>query len=122
MQVKFGALPEHEAKGAAPPAASEEAFGRLLIGADGRAQRWPSSMGLDQNKSFLAGAEWLVEGVPVEKETFFLIMNHELAPGYCMWLAPHGDMAALGVAGHLRKFNPTESLRVAQQLLAKWWI
>ncbi len=115
-QVTFGALPEHEAKGAVPPGTREEAFGRILIGADGPRSTVAARVGLDQNKSFLAGAEWLVEGVPVEKETFYLIMNHELAPGYCMWLAPHGDMAALGVAGHLRKFNPTESLRVAQKL------
>ena len=115
-QVTFGALPEHEAKGAVPPGTREEAFGRILIGADGPRSTVAARVGLDQNKNFLAGAEWLVEGVPVEKETFFLVMNHELAPGYCMWLAPHGDMAALGVAGHLRKFNPTESLRVAQKL------
>ncbi len=116
MQVSFGALPQHEAKGAASPAAREQTLGRLLIGADGPRSVVAEKMGLDQNKSFLAGAEWLVEGVPVDKETFYLIMNHELAPGYCLWLAPHGDIAALGVAGHLRKFNPTESLRQAQQL------
>jgi flavin-dependent dehydrogenase len=119
MQVTFGALPEHVAKGVTPPAAHKEAFGRLLIGADGPKSTVAEKTGLDQNKSFLAGAEWLVEGVPVDKETFFLIMNHELAPGYCMWLAPHGDLAALGVAGHLRKFNPTESLRQAQQLFGE---
>jgi geranylgeranyl diphosphate/geranylgeranyl-bacteriochlorophyllide a reductase len=126
MQVKFGALPEHEANGVASPAARapapasrEEVVGRLLIGADGPLSTVAERLGLEQNKQFLAGAEWLVEGVPVDKETFFLIMNHELAPGYCMWLAPHGDIAALGVAGHLRKFNPTESLRAAQKLFGE---
>ena len=81
-------------------------MGRILIGADGPRSTVAARVGLDQNKNFLAGAEWLVEGVPIEKETFFLVMNHELAPGYCMWLAPHGEMAALGVAGHRRKFQP----------------
>ncbi len=43
-------------------------------------------------------------------------MGQQLAPGYCMWLAPHGDIVALGVAGHSRAFNPTASLRAAQAL------
>jgi flavin-dependent dehydrogenase len=116
MSVTFGALPEQEAKGAVPPGSRQTARARFLIGADGPRSRVAQVMHLDQNTEFLAGAEWLVEGVPVERETFALIMNHELAPGYCLWLAPHGDLAALGVAGHLRKFNPTESLRVAQTL------
>jgi geranylgeranyl diphosphate/geranylgeranyl-bacteriochlorophyllide a reductase len=33
-----------------------------------------------------------------------------------MWLAPHGDIVALGVAGHPHAFNPTASLRAAQAL------
>ncbi|HEY7348809.1 MAG TPA: NAD(P)/FAD-dependent oxidoreductase [Ktedonobacterales bacterium] len=118
MQVTFGALPEHEAKGVTP-GTRETARARLLVGADGPRSTVAQRLGLDQNTHFLAGAEWLVEGVPVDRETFFLIMNHDLAPGYCLWLAPHGDLAALGVAGHLRKFNPTESLRVAQTLFGE---
>jgi digeranylgeranylglycerophospholipid reductase len=119
MRVTFGALPEHEAKGVTPPGSRETARARFVIGADGPRSKVAECLGLDQNTHFLAGAEWLLEGVPVDKETFFLIMNHDLAPGYCLWLAPHGDLAALGVAGHLRKFNPTESLRVAQTLFGE---
>jgi digeranylgeranylglycerophospholipid reductase len=119
MLVTFGAQPEHETNGATLPSTRETARARFLIGADGPRSTVAERLGLEQNKSFLAGAEWLVEGVPVDKETFFLIMNHELAPGYCMWLAPHGDIAALGVAGHQRKFNPTESLRRATQLFGE---
>jgi len=115
MQVTFGALPEHEAKGVVPPGTRETARARMLIGADGPRSTVAERVGLDQNTQFLAGAEWLVEGVPVDQETFYLIMDQEMAPGYCMWLAPHGAMAALGVAGNLRKFNPTESLRAAQK-------
>ncbi|MFL5660898.1 MAG: hypothetical protein ACJ8BW_06045, partial [Ktedonobacteraceae bacterium] len=73
-------------------------------------------LGLERNTHFLAGAEWLVENVPLDRETFYLVMNHQVAPGYCLWLAPHGDIAALGVAGHARTFNPTTSLRMAQTL------
>ncbi|HEY7357015.1 MAG TPA: NAD(P)/FAD-dependent oxidoreductase [Ktedonobacterales bacterium] len=119
MLVTFGAQPEHEADAPALPSTRETARARFLIGADGPHSTVAERLGLEQNKSFLAGAEWLVESVPVDKETFFLIMNHELAPGYCLWLAPHGDIAALGVAGHMRKFNPTESLRLAQQLFGE---
>ena len=119
MLVTFGAQPEHEADAPAPPSTRETARARFLIGADGPHSTVAERLGLEQNKSFLAGAEWLVEGVPVDKETFYLSMNYELAPGYCLWLAPHGDIAALGVAGHMRKFNPTESLRLAQQLFGE---
>ncbi|HEX6779869.1 MAG TPA: NAD(P)/FAD-dependent oxidoreductase [Ktedonobacterales bacterium] len=119
MQITYGALPEQEAKGVVPPGSRQQVRARFLVGADGPRSRVAQVMKLDQNTEFLAGAEWLVEGVPVERETFALIMNHELAPGYCLWLAPHGDLAALGVAGHLRKFNPTESLRVAQKLFGE---
>ena len=88
----------------------------ILIGADGTRSRVSRSMGLELNTRFLAGAEWLLEGIPLDRETFYLIMNHELAPGYCLWLAPHGEIAAMGVAGHPRTFNPTTSLRKAQEL------
>jgi flavin-dependent dehydrogenase len=88
----------------------------ILIGADGTRSRVARSLGLELNTHFLAGAEWLLEGIPLDRETFYLIMNHELAPGYCLWLAPHGEIAAMGVAGHPRTFNPTTSLRKAQEL------
>jgi len=89
---------------------------RFLIGADGARSRVAQSMGLEQNTRFLAGAEWLVEGVTLDRTTFYLVMNHDAAPGYCVWLAPHHEIAALGVAGHARAFNPTKSLRLAQTL------
>jgi flavin-dependent dehydrogenase len=88
----------------------------ILLGADGTRSRVARCMGLQQNTHFLAGAEWLMEGVSLDRETFYLIMNHELAPGYCLWLAPHGEITAMGVAGHPRAFNPTTSLRKAQEL------
>ncbi len=119
MDVTFGPLPEQEAKGAVPPGTRETARGRFLIGADGPRSTVAQRLGLDQNTEFLAGAEWLVEAPPLDGETFHLIMNHELAPGYCLWLAPHDKIAALGVAGHMRKFNPTASLRAAQKLFGQ---
>src|SRR5215469_13525876 len=93
-------------------------YARFLIGADGTRSKVAQSLGLDRNTRFLAGAEWLVEGVPVDRETFYIVMSHQLAPGYCVWLAPHADIAALGVAGHPHAFNPTASLRAAQALFA----
>ncbi len=89
---------------------------RFLIGADGTRSRVAKCMELDQNMHYLAGAEWLIDNVQVDRETFYLIMNHELAPGYCVWLAPHGDIVALGVAGHPRDYSPTTSLKTAQTL------
>ncbi len=99
-------------------AARAEVRARFLIGADGAHSTVARQMGLDQNTRILAGAEWLLDGVSLDPETFHLIMDHELAPGYCLWLAPHGSLVALGVAGHQRAFKPNESLRIAQTLFA----
>jgi digeranylgeranylglycerophospholipid reductase len=98
------------------PGKSNTVSTKFLIGADGARSKVAQCLGLDQNTRNLAGAEWLVEGITIDQETFFLVMSHQLAPGYCLWLAPHGNIAALGVAGHPRDFNPTESLRAAQVL------
>ena len=95
---------------------SDTLYTRFLIGTDGTRSRVAQCLQLDQNTRFLAGAEWLLEGVALDRETFYLVMGQQLAPGYCMWLAPHGDIVALGVAGHPRAFNPTASLRAAQEL------
>ena len=95
---------------------SDTLYTRFLIGTDGTRSRVAQCLELDQNTRFLAGAEWLLEGVALDRETFYLVMGQQLAPGYCMWLAPHGDIVALGVAGHPRAFNPTTSLRAAQAL------
>jgi flavin-dependent dehydrogenase len=67
----------------------------------------------------LAGAEWLVEGVELpDREAFYLVMDAELAPGYCVWLAPHDDIVAFGVAGRQREYKPNESLRLASELFS----
>jgi flavin-dependent dehydrogenase len=93
-------------------------YAQIVIGADGAHSQVAKRTGLDQNSRFLAGAEWLVDGVALSRETFYLVMDHELAPGYCVWLAPHGEIAALGVAGHSRAFKPGETLQLAQSLFA----
>ncbi|HEU5347945.1 MAG TPA: NAD(P)/FAD-dependent oxidoreductase, partial [Ktedonobacterales bacterium] len=98
--------------------ATHTEYAQIVIGADGAHSQVARRTGLDQNTSFLAGAEWLVDGVTLSRETFYLVMDHDLAPGYCVWLAPHGDSAALGVAGHSRAFKPGETLRLAQALFA----
>lgn len=89
---------------------------RFLIGADGTRSQVACWFKLEQNTHYLAGAEWLIDNVPLDGETFYLVMDQELAPGYCVWLAPHGSITALGVAGHPRTFSPTNSLHVAQTL------
>lgn len=115
MQLSFSGFPIQETR-RSMPATPETVQARFLIGADGSHSKVAQCMGLDQNTHLLAAAEWLVEGVSIDQEKFFMIMNHDLAPGYCIWLAPHGETVALGVAGYLRKFNPTASLRVGQKL------
>lgn len=116
MRVSIGSPSSTEGGGVASRAVATEEYARFLVGADGAGSMVARSMGLDQNTHFLAGAEWLLRNVEVDHETFYLAMDHKLAPGYCVWLAPHGEMVALGVAGHLRAFKPVESLRVAQTL------
>ncbi len=87
--------------------------GRFLVGADGPRSHVARASGLHQNGKFLAGAEWIVEGNDLPKNTFNLIFDDVLAPGYCAWLAPKGDHAALGVAGYARRYNPSSSLERA---------
>lgn len=91
---------------------------RMLIGADGARSRVAQALDLDRNERMLAGAEWLVEGAEIERDTFYLVMDAQLAPGYCVWLAPHGDIAAFGVAGRQREFKPNDSLQRAQSMFS----
>jgi flavin-dependent dehydrogenase len=102
--------------GADTASRSVELRARMLIGADGARSRVAQTMDLDRNERMLAGAEWLVEGVEIERDTFYLVMDAQLAPGYCVWLAPHADIAAFGVAGRQREFKPNDSLRAAQRV------
>ncbi|MGO8950612.1 MAG: FAD-dependent monooxygenase [Ktedonobacterales bacterium] len=116
MRVLIGSPSANTGGGTASRAVAGEEYARFLVGADGAGSAVARSMGLDQNTRFLAGAEWLIQNVKLDRETFYLAMDHKLAPGYCVWLAPHGDIAALGVAGHRRAFKPIESLQVAQTI------
>lgn len=119
MRITYGGpTAEDERHGAGSRAAQGTITARFLVGADGARSAVAKAMELDQNTHFLAGAEWLVEGVPIERDTFYLVMDQQLAPGYCVWVAPHGDIAAFGVAGHMRAFKPSESLRLAQAAFA----
>nr|MBF6592091.1 FAD-dependent monooxygenase [Ktedonobacterales bacterium] len=117
MRVTFGG-PSATESGTPSRAPLGMARAHLLIGADGARSLVAQRMGLDQNTHYLAGAEWLVEGVALEGETFYLVMDSALAPGYCVWLAPHGEIAALGVAGRQREFKPGESLKAARAIFA----
>jgi flavin-dependent dehydrogenase len=117
MRVTFGGAVEGQSSPSLSPLG--EAYTKLVVGADGAHSLVAQRLGLERNTRFLAGAEWLVEGVPLDGETFYLVMDHELAPGYCMWLAPHGQIAALGVAGRQREFKPNESLKVAQAIFSE---
>ncbi|MFI5274231.1 MAG: FAD-dependent monooxygenase [Ktedonobacterales bacterium] len=117
MRVTLGA-PATQGNGHASRAPQATVEARLLIGADGARSRVAEALDLDRNTRFLAGAEWLVEGVEIARDTFLLVMDQQFAPGYCMWLAPHGDIAALGVAGQPRAYSPTTSLQAAQTAFA----
>ena len=114
MRVTYLASSQEE--GAENVSRSLEVRARMLIGADGTRSRVAQAMDLDRNERTLAGAEWLVEGVEIERDTFYLVMDAQLAPGYCVWLAPHADIAAFGVAGRQREFKPNDSLRAAQTM------
>ena len=116
MVIEFGGMSDSDGGGTTSRAACGHVHARFLVGADGARSRVARTMGLDENTKFLAGAEWLLDGVKLDGETFYLVMDHQLAPGYCVWLAPHGDLVAFGVAGHERAFRPAESLRLARAL------
>jgi flavin-dependent dehydrogenase len=117
MRVRFGGAVEGQRGPSRAP--QGEAYARLVVGADGAHSLVAQRLGLERNTRFLAGAEWLVEGVPLDGETFYLVMDHALAPGYCLWLAPHGEIAALGVAGRQREFKPNDSLQAARAIFGE---
>jgi digeranylgeranylglycerophospholipid reductase len=118
MRVSIGSPSAATGGGRSSRAIASEEYTTFLVGADGAKSLVARSMELDQNTRFLAGAEWLIQDVKVDPESFYLVMDHKLAPGYCVWLAPHGDLVALGVAGHMRSFKPIESLQVATSIFA----
>ncbi len=89
--------------------------GRFLVGADGPLSQVAEVGGLHRNRRFLVGAEWIVEGLSPPAHTFSLLFDHRLAPGYCAWLTPRGEYAALGVAGYARQFRPSQALRQAAE-------
>jgi digeranylgeranylglycerophospholipid reductase len=89
--------------------------GRFLVGADGPLSRVAEVSGLHRNQGFLAGAEWIVEGASPPSRTFSLIFDRTLSPGYCAWLAPRGEHAAMGVAGYAWEFHPARALRRAAE-------
>ncbi len=116
MSITYRAPEPNDGQAGGGPISHATARARIVIGADGARSLVAQRMGLDQNQRFLAGAEWLVENVALDGETFYLVMDHALAPGYCVWLAPHRDVVALGVAGHMRAFKPAETLASAPAL------
>src|SRR5258707_1357914 len=80
MSITYRAPEPNDGQAGGGPISHATARARIVIGADGARSLVAQRMGLDQNQRFLAGAEWLVENVALDGETFYLVMDHALAP------------------------------------------
>lgn len=70
-----------------------------LVGADGARSRIAKLFGLGQNKEFLLGNEYEVDGINNLGEDFLhVFLDSELAPGYIAWVVPGVSLTQIGLA------------------------
>jgi len=83
---------------------------RYIVGADGARSLVARSLGLDQNRELLVGAEEVVAGRG-EAPALHCFLDPRLAPGYIAWVATDGEEAHIGVAGYRERFDAAAALR-----------
>src|SRR5258708_16964530 len=69
--------------GPSEPNAGSIVHTRFLVGADGTHSVVAQPMELDRTTHFLAGAEWLVQKVPLNRGKFDLGRDNQAGTGYC---------------------------------------
>jgi flavin-dependent dehydrogenase len=84
---------------------------RLVVGADGCTSRVAAGAGLSTNRHWIAGAEEVLRGVPLEGDPRFeCYLDPELAPGYIAWVVHDGEEMHIGVGGYSRHFDAATAL------------
>jgi flavin-dependent dehydrogenase len=82
-------------------AGAEPVTARFIIGADGARSRVARDLGLDVNRRFLVGAEFVHPVAPgTTSPAFHCVLDPRIAPGYLGWVVDDGCHAHVGVAGY----------------------
>lgn len=120
--TRFAAL---EADGAGSVAVLERAGRmervpvRFVVGADGATSRVAPALGLDENRSWIVGAEEVFRGVDTgHPPAFHCWLDPVVAPGYIAWVVDDGEEVHVGVGGYGARFRPAEALRLFRARVA----
>ncbi|MHB1344660.1 MAG: NAD(P)-binding protein [Thermoleophilia bacterium] len=93
---------------------------RFVVGADGTFSRTAKHLKLDQNRSWIVGAEEVFQGVEVQgPPRLHVFLDPDLAPGYIAWAAHDGHELHLGAGGHSSRFQPERALQGVRELAGK---
>ena len=87
----------------------------FIVGADGAVSRVAKNFKLDTNKKILQGFEYLLENIKMPADSWYLLADYRLAPGYVVWLAPNKNQVHFGVVKHPGSLNPKKSLELAKK-------
>jgi flavin-dependent dehydrogenase len=84
---------------------------RLIVGADGCSSRVAGAFGLSTNQHWIAGAEEVFRGVPLQgAPRFECCLDPDLAPGYIAWVVHDGEEMHVGVGGYSKRFDAAAAL------------
>lgn len=88
-----------------------EVRAKVVAGADGADSKVAKSLGLDENKEFIIGAEEIWEGIRLDGgPRLHCFLDSGLAPGYLAWVTNDGEDVHIGVGGYYENDNPREAL------------
>jgi flavin-dependent dehydrogenase len=95
---------------------------KLVFAADGAVSRVAPALGLDENRSWIAGVEDVYTGVPLDgPPRFDCIVDPVVAPGYLAWVVHDGDDVHLGVGGYAKRFDPGVALAAFTERMRRVW-
>ena len=80
-------------------------YADFVIGADGCMSNTARVFGLSQNKSLIAGKEYIVKNQNLPENEFFCYFDTDLAYGYSAWVAPNESKMHIGLACQPGKIN-----------------
>jgi flavin-dependent dehydrogenase len=93
---------------------------RLVFGADGAVSRVAADLGLDANRSWIAGVEDVYAGIPLDgPPRFTCVLDPTVAPGYLAWYVHDGHETHVGVGGYAERFDPRAALGVFTGRIAR---
>jgi flavin-dependent dehydrogenase len=83
---------------------------RFLVGADGARSSVARGLGLDENRSWIAGVEDVYASASTGDPRFDCWIDASIAPGYLAWMVDDGQEMHVGVGGFPKRFDPRAAL------------